>query len=733
MHRACPLCGQARACRCRAERVLGAGTYGCVFQVAVDARPRKRRVADSSGGSGTGLRRVAIKIIPGSASDERVYVETSMPCLRGLLCPERAWVTPSSLIVQFPLGVCDAEALATMCGARLPMGAAASILLQVAQSVRRIHTRHIMHRDVTSSNLILTRDGAALLADPSLARHVWGDNVLRTQYTPVVTQLAYRAPEVLTRSGYSQQVDVWALGCLAVLLLSGEELFSEDCVEDQAQHIEALLGVRLGGTFPSSSSDVTDDGDDCEGGRRRPSTAHGLRRRLTRNMLRWRWRSLDDRLAATWKARATLERAAGAASPPDLTPQTADEEACWVGFIRSCLCVDPAQRLSAADAVAQLKDLVDKYDARLTSTTRLAEILATYVAPRARATTPPDTASVAVHGRNHAPMPPPPPRASHAAPSDVRTVLLHNCLSFFLRDPAVATRLAETRRREFANAAEVNLGATSSNGVTAALLQCGGGRTCRGRGGGGRGADRSDDKRRLVERVRRRRTSLSLRDVPLLSAAARRRAVALLDAVLPREGCGADETFLYAHLIAITLLDTFVATGEFHRADAWASPIGTQTASDARRMVDDPAWRLDVCVSACCVVAATRAGFHEFTMSAAHEAAARNAFLRIFCALGGDTLVYTPCELASITTPGTEALAVTMRHALHLSEALPVHLAAILIDATAEGGDDDGEAMSLAVAKKLTPRTLLQIFGEDEEGGDKAAAAATASAHDVLT
>ena len=706
--------------------MLGAGTYGCVFQVAVDSTSRKRHSASrGSGVAARSDRRVAIKIIPGSVVDERVYVETSMPNLRGLLCPERAWATPSSLMVQFPLGVCDAEAFATMCGARLPLGVAACVLLQVAQSVRRIHGRHIMHRDLTSSNIIMTRDGRALLADPSLARHVWGGDVLRTQYTPVVTQLAYRAPEVLTRSGYSQQVDVWALGCLAMLLLSGEELFGEDCVEDHAQHIEALLNTRLTGRFPSSVDDVTDDGDDRAGAARR-GVIHGQRRRITRHLLRWRWRSLDTRLKAVWGTRADMRH--GSATP-DLLPTTADEEAVWVGFVRSCLTVDPRARPSAADAVRQLQDIVARYDSRLTATSRVSEVLVTYAAPRARAHTPPDTATTAIRSEMGAAGG---STFSHAAAiagsaatggdggggdhdPTFRSVLLHNCLSHFLRDPDAVTRLTQVRQREVENAIEVDLGATNTNGVAIVL-----------RGGGFSGGDDGEQKRRMVRSMHRR-----VHDVTMLSMAARKRAVEVLDFTLPRDGCGAEETYCYAHLIALTLLDTFVATGQFHDAAVWRTRVGTQTEEHARRLTDSATWRLDVCVFACCVAAAARAGCSEFTMRAVHEAEARDVFLRIFCVLGGNTLVYTPCELASVVTSRTQGLLKTMRLALRLTETLPVHLALMLLqDSRVASGDGD------AIAKKLTPRTLFTIFNGgrvgDADGDGDAADHIMSSVRDVM-
>lgn len=84
------------------------------------------------------------------------------------------------------------------------------IISQTIQGLAYMHKNGFFHRDLKPDN-ILFADNVCKIADFGLAREI------RSQppYTEYVSTRWYRAPEVLLHSRrYSQQVDIFALGCI---------------------------------------------------------------------------------------------------------------------------------------------------------------------------------------------------------------------------------------------------------------------------------------------------------------------------------------------------------------------------------------------------------------------------------------------------------------------------------------------------------------------------------------
>nr|XP_051700563.1 serine/threonine-protein kinase H2 [Oryctolagus cuniculus] len=106
---------------------------------------------------------------------------------------------------------------------------AVRILLMVADGIRYLHALRITHRDLKPENLLYYHPGAEskiLITDFGLA-HVGnrgGDWMMRTLCgTP-----EYVAPEILLRKPYTSAVDMWALGVITYVLLSGFLPFDDE-------------------------------------------------------------------------------------------------------------------------------------------------------------------------------------------------------------------------------------------------------------------------------------------------------------------------------------------------------------------------------------------------------------------------------------------------------------------------------------------------------------------------
>ncbi|MFN9704790.1 MAG: serine/threonine-protein kinase, partial [Planctomycetota bacterium] len=99
-----------------------------------------------------------------------------------------------------------------------PWRALLPILRDVAGALQVAHRAGLVHRDVKPANILLTGDGRAKLADLGLVRDIGGlGDRLGTA--------AYMAPEQLAAAPIDRRVDVYALGCTAYHVLSGQPPF----------------------------------------------------------------------------------------------------------------------------------------------------------------------------------------------------------------------------------------------------------------------------------------------------------------------------------------------------------------------------------------------------------------------------------------------------------------------------------------------------------------------------
>jgi serine/threonine protein kinase len=130
---------------------------------------------------------------------------------------------------------------------------AKDVCKQILHAVSYLHERNITHRDLKPENILLdTRDGESTIkvTDFGLARLIGEAEIATTLCgTPM-----YVAPEVLlhglniqgdpsassAQHGYGKEVDMWSLGCILYVLLSGRPPF--DCVNSMGLWEKIRLG-----------------------------------------------------------------------------------------------------------------------------------------------------------------------------------------------------------------------------------------------------------------------------------------------------------------------------------------------------------------------------------------------------------------------------------------------------------------------------------------------------------
>jgi len=115
------------------------------------------------------------------------------------------------------------------------------LMVQLLRAIAHLHDNWILHRDLKSSNLLLSHNGILKVGDFGLARE-YGSPL--KAYTSIVVTLWYRAPELLLGiKNYSTHIDVWSIGCIFGELLHMEPLFPGKSEVDEVNKIFKLLGT----------------------------------------------------------------------------------------------------------------------------------------------------------------------------------------------------------------------------------------------------------------------------------------------------------------------------------------------------------------------------------------------------------------------------------------------------------------------------------------------------------
>ncbi|KAL4385303.1 hypothetical protein GQ457_15G016190 [Hibiscus cannabinus] len=117
----------------------------------------------------------------------------------------------------------------------LPWEVRYDVAVAVAEGLNYLHNEHsrpVIHRDVKSSNILLSDDFEAKLSDFGLA--IWGPTAssFLTQ-ADVVGTFGYLAPEYFMYGKLSDKIDVYAFGIVLLELLSGRRPISFESHEGQ--------------------------------------------------------------------------------------------------------------------------------------------------------------------------------------------------------------------------------------------------------------------------------------------------------------------------------------------------------------------------------------------------------------------------------------------------------------------------------------------------------------------
>ena len=102
---------------------------------------------------------------------------------------------------------------------RLQPERAVDYAIQIAKGFAEIHAQNIVHRDLKTSNVMITNTGQVKIIDFGIA--IGSDTTRFTQTGKLIGSVHYLAPELIDKQEASPQSDIYALGIILYEMLIG--------------------------------------------------------------------------------------------------------------------------------------------------------------------------------------------------------------------------------------------------------------------------------------------------------------------------------------------------------------------------------------------------------------------------------------------------------------------------------------------------------------------------------
>nr|KAF6475402.1 NIMA related kinase 4 [Rousettus aegyptiacus] len=222
-------------------RVVGRGSYGEVTLV------RHRR---------DGRQYVIKKLnLRNASSRERRAAEQEAQLLSRLKHPnivtyKESWEGGDGRL-YIVMGFCEGgdlyRKLKEQKGQLLPESQVVEWFVQIAMALQYLHEKHILHRDLKTQNVFLTRTNIIKVGDLGIARVL--ENHCDMASTLIGTPY-YMSPELFSNKPYNYKSDVWALGCCVYEMATLKHAFN-------AKDMNSLVYRIIEGKLPPMPKDYS--------------------------------------------------------------------------------------------------------------------------------------------------------------------------------------------------------------------------------------------------------------------------------------------------------------------------------------------------------------------------------------------------------------------------------------------------------------------------------------------
>lgn len=225
--------------RFRVLRKIGEGGMGTVYEAQHEVLPR----------------RFAIKILRPEVSRDRSFIERfkrEAIAAGSVEHPNVIYITDFGsmedgslyLVMEYLQGVGLDELLGQR--SRLPINRALPILAQVADALDAAHRVNVVHRDLKPENILLTeirgQKDVVKILDFGIAKVQTPkyENLAVTMKGQVFGTAEYMSPEQATGEPLDGRSDLYAVGCLAYEMLTGDPPFTGSAVSVLQAHVRTM-------------------------------------------------------------------------------------------------------------------------------------------------------------------------------------------------------------------------------------------------------------------------------------------------------------------------------------------------------------------------------------------------------------------------------------------------------------------------------------------------------------
>ncbi|XP_073430406.1 serine/threonine-protein kinase Nek4 [Dendrobates tinctorius] len=227
----------------RIIRVVGKGSYGEVSLAAHRAEGKQYVIKKLS------LRNAPRRERKAAEQEAQLLSQLKHP---NIVAYKESWQGDDGLL-YIAMSFCEGgdlyHKLKEQKGKPLPESQVVEWFIQITMALQYLHNLHIMHRDLKTQNIFLTKSNIIKVGDLGIAR------VLDSQYDMASTLIGtpyYMSPELFSNQPYNYKSDVWALGCCVYEMATLKHAFN-------AKDMNSLVYRIIEGKLPPMPKDYSNE------------------------------------------------------------------------------------------------------------------------------------------------------------------------------------------------------------------------------------------------------------------------------------------------------------------------------------------------------------------------------------------------------------------------------------------------------------------------------------------